>query len=88
MKAMEFRTTHREVTLANPFTLAGIDGLQRPGTYRISTDEEELATPNHLGYRRVATAITLPSAGRGLEQHAIDPVELEAALLRDAGMAV
>jgi hypothetical protein len=82
------RTTHRDVTFAEPFTLAGIEGVQQAGTYRVSTDEEEFATPSHTGYRRVATAITLRSARGVLERHVIDPAELEAALLRDAGKAL
>lgn len=82
------RTTHRDVTFSQPFELRGIDGLQPPGTYRVSIDEEPFSTPNHMGFRNVATTITLRSGRASVEQHPIDPADLEAALLRDAGQTV
>jgi len=85
MKGMVVRTRYNEVTFSNPFTLAGVDGVHAPGRYDIATDEEAIATPNHLAYRRIGTMISLRSATGVLERHTIDPVDLEAALLRDAG---
>jgi hypothetical protein len=82
------RTTHRDVTFANPFELRGLAGQQTSGTYRISTDEEPFSTPNHVGFRTVATTITIRSRRATFEQHTIDPADLEAALLRDAGQTM
>jgi hypothetical protein len=82
------RTRYNEVTFLSPFTLAGVDGVHAAGRYDIATDEEEIAAPNHLVYRRIATMISLRSGSGAVERHAIDPVDLEAALLRDAGTAV
>jgi len=84
---MTTRTTHKTVTFARPFHLAGVDGVQPPGTYRVDTDEEQIAGLSFLAFRRVATTIHL---GRnGLTQvYRIDPVDLDAGLLRDAGLTV
>lgn len=82
------RTTHRDVTFASSFELRGLERRQPAGTYRVSTDEEPFSTPNHVGFRTVATTITLRSGRATFEQHTIDPADLDAALLRDAGQTM
>lgn len=79
------RTTHHDVTFTKAFALPGIDAVQQPGTYRVSIEEEEFATTNHQGFRRVATTISVRSAHGAIEQHVINPIDLEVALLRDLG---
>ncbi len=84
---MTVRTSRKPVTFARPFSLSGIDEMQPAGTYMVETDEELLSGLSFPAYRRVATLIFLPSRpGRAVgEQVAnIDPLELQAALERDA----
>ena len=84
---MTTRTAYRTVTFHQPFTLGGIDGLLAPGAYDIGTDEESIETLSFLAWRRVATTIQVQRNG-AIETHRIDPVELDANLLRDAGHTV
>lgn len=81
------RTNSRTVTFTRPFTLAGLDETQPAGNYTVETEEELLPTLLHTAHRRTTTWLTLPShaAKSGSTQIvSIDPVELEAALARDA----
>lgn len=81
------RMTSKTVTFARPFVLKGPDGPQPAGTYTVETEEEELPTLLHDGFRRTGTWLTLPAqaatAGSS-ELVGIDPADLEAALARDA----
>jgi hypothetical protein len=61
---MTTRTSRRTVTFTRPFSLRGIDGVQPAGAYTVETDEELLGSLSFPAYRRVATTIFLPSAGR------------------------
>jgi hypothetical protein len=81
------RTTRKKVTFTRPFTLSDLDGIQPAGTYVIETDEEEIGGPSFIAYRRIATTIHLRVRG-ATEIVRIDPVELEAGLLQDAGRTV
>jgi hypothetical protein len=84
---MTTRTTSRTVTFSRPFTLSGIDGIQPAGTYTVETDEELIQELSFPAYRRIATLLLLPSHSGStiLAQIAtIDPLELKAALERDA----
>jgi len=81
------RTNSKNVTFTRPFALMGMDGVQPAGTYTVETDEELLPTLLQSAFRRTATWLTLPShaARTGSTQLiSIDPIELEAALARDA----
>jgi hypothetical protein len=81
------RTSIKTITFTRPFTLMGLDGLQPAGSYTVETDEDLLPTLLHSAYRRTTTWLTLPShaARAGSTQLiSIDPMELEAALARDA----
>ena len=88
---MMTRTTTKTVKFARPFALSGLDGPQPAGTYTIETDEELIPTLSFTAYRRAATWLRLPARREGeapsaglSEVAAIDPVELDAALARDA----
>jgi len=83
---MPERTTHSSVTFLQPFSLAGVDGVQPAGTYSIETVEETLGNLSFVAYRRVLTTIVLPCVGTPSRQKqvvTIDPRDLEAALARD-----
>ena len=84
---MTERTAHRTVNFSQPFTLGGIDGLLAPGAYEVNTDEELIESLSFPAWRRVATTIRVQRNGV-TETHRIDPVELDANLLRDAGRTV
>jgi hypothetical protein len=87
---MTVRTSQRTVTFTRPFSLNGLDEAQPAGTYTVQTYEESLSGLSFLAWRRTATLIFLSSrpGGAFLEQLVeIDPLELEAALERDAARA-
>lgn len=84
---MTIRTAHRIVKFSQPFTLGGIDGLLAPGAYDVDTDEESIENLSFLAWRRVATTIRVDRNGV-TETHRIDPVDLDASLLRDAGRTI
>ena len=80
------RSTIERVTFRHAFVLKGLDERQPPGTYEVETDEEPIQGLSFLAYRRVATAIRIPMAGRGAgssQTFTIDPRDLEAARARD-----
>ena len=82
---MTVRTSRKSVTFTQPFSLSGIDEVQPAGTYTVETDEELLPGLSFPAYRRVAPLIVLRS--RGVEEVvSIDPLELQAAQERDAGL--
>ena len=83
---MTNRTTRKTVTFRQPFVLSGIGGVQ-PGTYEVDTDEESIDSLSILAYRRVATFMQVHRNG-DTQVFPIDPVELDAALMRDAGLTV
>jgi hypothetical protein len=78
------RTTRKAVTFTRPFALSGIDGTQPPGIYDVDTDEESVDSLSIVAYRRIATFIRVRRNG-DTQVFPIDPVELDAALMRDAG---
>lgn len=96
---MTLRTRSETVTFSRPFVLTGLDGVQPAGSYTVEVDEELLPTWSLTAYRRLATWFRLPAlapdarpAPAQTEVVAVDPLQLEAALARDAtlgwGLAV
>ena len=85
---MTVRTSRKTVTFKQPFSLTGIDEVQPAGTYTVETDEESLPGVSFPAYRRIASLIFLRSRGVGqvLEIANINPLELQAAQARDAGL--
>ena len=87
---MTTRTSNRTVTFARPFLLKGIDRTLPPGDYRVVTDEESIEELSFSVYRRVATMIFVPADSRqasSVEMVTIDPLDLQAAQDRDAGLS-
>ncbi len=81
------RSTRDMITFEHPFTLAGFDAPQPPGTYMVITDEEEIPGLSFLAWRRVSTQIYLPAIGVQTVQEqviTIDPRELITAQKRDS----
>ena len=86
---MTVRTSRKTVTFTRPFLLCGIDEEQPAGSYTVETDEELLPGLSFPAYRRIATLIYLRSRGGGrvVEKVVkIDPLELQAAQEKDAGL--
>jgi hypothetical protein len=78
------------VTFLHPFSLAGVEQEQGPGTYTVETIEELVDAPTVVAYRRLSTMILLPSPHYGYASKQavlIDPIDLEAARNKDAGTA-
>jgi hypothetical protein len=80
------RSLSKTVVFNRPFLLKGIDRMLPAGPYRVVTDEELLDGISFAAYRRVATMIFVPAApgASSGEMVTIDPLDLQAALDRDA----
>jgi hypothetical protein len=80
------RSLSKTVVFNRPFLLKGIDRMLPAGPYRVVTDEELIDGISFPAYRRVATLIFVPAApgASSGEMVTIDPLDLQAALDRDA----
>ena len=80
------RTREKIWTFNNPFRLSAVDRMLPPGSYRVVTDEELIDGISFPAYRRVAPTIFVPVApgASSGEMVTIDPLDLQAALDRDA----
>lgn len=84
---MTERTTHTKVDFAQSFEIAGIDGVQPPGTYDVETVEALLDGVSFIAYRRISTTMTLRGSNAATisrQISMIDPADLAAALAKDA----
>jgi hypothetical protein len=81
------RTLNKTVAFSKPFLLKGIDRMLPAGEYRVVTDEELIEGISFPVYRRVSTMMFVPAptrAASSIEMVTIDPLDLRAALERDA----
>lgn len=81
------RTTTRTIKFGHPFVLAGVEGVQPPGSYAVEIDEELLPGLSFPAYRRVETRISLPWRTMGASGHqtiCVKSDDLEAALASDS----
>jgi hypothetical protein len=88
---MSERARRELVTFLHPFSLAGVEGEQGPGTYTVETIEELVDAPTLVAYRRVSTTILLPSPQYGYASKqavVIDAIDFEAAKKKDAETAI
>ena len=82
---MTIRTIRRTIAFRRPFYLKGVDRLLPPGDYSVVTDEELIEGLSFSAYHRISMAIFVPApSGSATEMVSIDPLDLEAALERDA----
>jgi len=84
---MNTRITRKTVTFTQSFRLGGVEGVQPPGTYEVDTEEEQIDGISVVAWRRVATMMLIARDGAA-QSFRIDPVDLDASLLRDAGHTV
>ena len=59
------RCTGMDITFRHAFVLKGLEVRCPPGTYRVDIEEEPIDGLSFLAYRRLATFIRVPVAGRG-----------------------
>jgi hypothetical protein len=58
---MAIRRSETTVTFRYPFTMQSVEGCQPAGTYRIVTDDDEVAVTPFAITRRVATHLHTPA---------------------------
>jgi hypothetical protein len=83
VRAYDRTFTQKIVVFSKPFLLKGIDRMLPAGGYRVVTDEELIEGVSFPVYRRVSTMIFVPTPS-SIEMVTIDPLDLLAALDRDA----
>lgn len=83
---MSARTTCTMVTFNHQFVLSALEEALPPGTYWLTTNEEQIVGLSFLAYCRAATSLHVPEVGSSVgvrRQILVDPVELAAALDAD-----
>ena len=87
-RAMSTRIRAQTIVFKHPFSLGGIEQMQPSGTYMVEIEEELVPDLSFPVYRRIATVIYLArsqnGAVGGYEAATINPLELDAALQKDA----
>jgi hypothetical protein len=84
---MTTRIRQETVRFQNNFSLSGFERTQPPGSYVVEIEEELITELSFAAYRRTATVIRFPSSQLGgYHLETIDPLELNAALERDAAL--
>jgi hypothetical protein len=82
---MTIRTIRRTITFRRPFDLKGVDRLLPPSDYSVVTDKELIEGLSFSAYHRISTVILVPAqSGSTVEMVTIEPLDLKAALERDA----
>lgn len=83
---MTIRSISKDIVFNKPFLLKGVDRTLPAGSYRVVNDEELIEGVSFPAYRRVSTMIFVPAHAKGtsIEMVAINPLDLQAALDRDA----
>lgn len=87
---MTMRARDKRVTFLRPFTLDGLEGVQPSGTYSVEIRQEDAGFFSFLKTKRTSTWIRIcrnPGIAGVLEIVKIDPLDLQAALVRDAVLA-
>ena len=82
---MTIRTIRKTVNFRKSFCLKGEDRLLPPGDYAVVTDEELIEGMSFSAYHRISTVMFVPAqSGSAIEMVTIDPLDLQAAIDRDA----
>jgi len=87
---MSTRIREQTIIFKHPFSLGGIEQTQPSGTYMVEIEEELVPDLSFPVYRRIATVIYLArcqnGAVGGYEAATIDPLDLDAAIQKDAAL--
>jgi hypothetical protein len=82
---MTVRTIRKTVNFRKSFCLKNVDRLLPPGDYGVVTDEELIEGLSFSAYHRISTEMFVPApSGSAIEMVTIDPLDLQAAIDRDA----
>jgi hypothetical protein len=82
---MTVRTIRQTIAFRKPFYLKGVDRLLSPGDYGVITDDELIEGLSFSAYHRISTVMFVPAeSGCAVEMVTIDPLDLQAAIDRDA----
>ena len=84
---MTMRTRNKRVTFKQPFVLKGLEGVQPSGTYSVETRDEHNRFLPFLKNNRTSTWVRIcrgSGIGGVLQVVNINPIDLAAALMRDA----
>jgi hypothetical protein len=82
---MTVRTIRQTIAFRKPFYLKGVNRLLSPGDYGVITDEELIEGLSFSAYHRISTVMFVPAeSGCAVEMVTIDPLDLQAAIDRDA----
>jgi hypothetical protein len=80
---MTIRTIRKTITFRKPFYLKGADRLLPRAS--VVTDEELIEGLSFSAYHRISTVMFVPAqSGSAIEMVTIDPLDLQAAIDRDA----
>jgi hypothetical protein len=85
---MTDRTTETKITFRHRFSVPQLQQPLGAGTYRVTTDEEEIVGLSFIAYQRTSTMLHIPAIGASTnttQYLQVSPEDLEAALLKDAG---
>jgi hypothetical protein len=89
-ETMSTRIREQTIIFKHPFSLGGIEQTQPSGTYMVEIEEELVPDLSFPVYRRIATVIYLArcqnGAVGGYEAATIDPLDLDAAIQKDAAL--
>ena len=86
-QALTFGTSNKRVTFIRPFVLKGLDGVQPSGTYSVGTGARPAGFFSFFKGNAASTWIRVcrnPGTAGVLQLANIDPLDLAAALIRDA----
>jgi hypothetical protein len=84
---MTLRASNKRVKFLKPFILEGLQGVQPSGTYSVETRDERTGLFSLFDAKRMSTWIRIcrtPGIAGVLQIVNIDPLDLQAALVRDA----
>jgi hypothetical protein len=87
---MTTRKRSKRVTFLRPFVLKALEGVQPSGTYSVETRDDHTRFLPFLEANRTSTWIRVcrrPGIAGVLQVVNIDPLDLAAALVRDAALA-
>ena len=83
---MTLRKSNRRVTFLRPFILDGLEGVQPSGTYSVETRQEDAGVFSFFKAKSTSTWIRVcrnPGIAGVLNMVKVDPLDLQAALVRD-----
>ena len=79
---MDNRCAGTQVSFRRPFMLAGLGGIQPPGTYMVQMQDEAPDSLSFVGWRRTGCTLVFHRAG-AVKYAAVDAQDLREALVRD-----